>query len=271
MAADSDTPFGELLREARKARGLSLREISVSTKISITVLQAIECDDIASLPGGIFTRSFVRSYSAAIGLDPAATLQDFLVRFPMEGKNKAVGRSYESSGHHEFQSQQQMARISLGLALISIPIIVFLVYLGMAGNSNGLMEASSSGDTGTVSEIDRFRPARSYTGPPVETLRPPASAPVGEAAALGPLTIDIHPNADCWVSATVDGERRFSRVMRAGEREVLEVTTEVVVNVGNAGAFLFAINQRTGRSLGTSGQVVTARINRGNYRSYVIE
>ena len=271
VTPSSDPPFGQVLREAREARGISLREIAVSTKISKAALEALERDDIGNLPGGIFTRSFVRSYADAVGLDPEATLQDFLARFPTDGERKAPVSRHESLTHDKFQSQQQMARTVLSLALASIPLIVFLVYLGMRGTSEDLAEAQAAADAAAVSEIQRARAVTPTAPPPVSTPVRPASPPVAEAAALGPLTIDIRPTGDCWVSATVDGKRLFSRVMRAGEWEVLEAETEVVVNIGDAGAFAFAINQRPGRSLGTPGEVVTARINRENYRSFVTE
>jgi hypothetical protein len=58
--------------------------------------------------------------------------------------------------------------------------------------------------------------------------------------------------------------------MHAGERETYEADHEIIMNIGDAGAFAFVINQREGRALGTSGQVVTARITLQNYRSYVV-
>ena len=45
----------ERLREARERRGLSLRQISNATKIAMLTLEALERNDIARLPGGIFT------------------------------------------------------------------------------------------------------------------------------------------------------------------------------------------------------------------------
>ena len=68
----------------------------------------------------------------------------------------------------------------------------------------------------------------------------------------------------------IDGESVFARVMRAGERESYEADDEIVLNIGDAGAFAFVINQEPGRSLGSSGEVVTARITHQNYRSYVM-
>src|SRR5580658_5848487 len=61
--------FGENLRREREMRGVSLEEISSATKISLRFLEAVEREDFAKLPGGIFSRSFIRSYARYLGLD----------------------------------------------------------------------------------------------------------------------------------------------------------------------------------------------------------
>jgi hypothetical protein len=60
---------GPQLVEARQRRGLTLNDISKSTKIPLSLLRAIECDDAARLPPGFFTRAFVRAYANEVGLD----------------------------------------------------------------------------------------------------------------------------------------------------------------------------------------------------------
>ena len=76
--------FGARLREARERRGLSLRVIADATKISVRALEALERNDISRLPGGIFSRSFVRAYALEVGLDPEQTIAEFITRFPHE-------------------------------------------------------------------------------------------------------------------------------------------------------------------------------------------
>jgi cytoskeletal protein RodZ len=73
--------FGTRLREARERRGIPLRQIADRTKISMAALEALERSDASKLPSGIFGRSFVRSYALEVGLDPDATLGEFLDRF----------------------------------------------------------------------------------------------------------------------------------------------------------------------------------------------
>jgi cytoskeletal protein RodZ len=75
----SPTPdgLGSRLREARERRGLTVRQIASATKISVTALEALERNDLAQLPGGIFGRAFIRSYASQVGLDPEQTLEEF--------------------------------------------------------------------------------------------------------------------------------------------------------------------------------------------------
>ena len=78
----SESDFGARMRHVREQRGVSLREIADATKISVSALEALERNDISRLPGGIFSRAFVRSYAAQIGIDPEQTVREFLSQFP---------------------------------------------------------------------------------------------------------------------------------------------------------------------------------------------
>ena len=69
--------FGENLRREREMRGVSLEEISSATKISLRFLDAIEREDFSKLPGGIFSRSFIRSYARYLGLDEERVVAEF--------------------------------------------------------------------------------------------------------------------------------------------------------------------------------------------------
>jgi cytoskeletal protein RodZ len=74
--------FGPRLRQERERRQISLSSIAEDTKISRALLEGLERDDLSRWPGGIFRRSFVRSYAKAIGLDPDEVVREFLERFP---------------------------------------------------------------------------------------------------------------------------------------------------------------------------------------------
>lgn len=62
------------LATIRHNRGISLEQISESTKISLRSLKAIECGDFAKLPGGIYNTSYIRQYAKAIDFDESELL-----------------------------------------------------------------------------------------------------------------------------------------------------------------------------------------------------
>ena len=74
--------FGPRLRLERERRHIALRSIAENTKISLSLLEDLERDDASKWPSGIFRRSFIRAYAAAIGVDVESTAREFLERFP---------------------------------------------------------------------------------------------------------------------------------------------------------------------------------------------
>jgi cytoskeletal protein RodZ len=58
----------------RQHRGISLREIADSTKISMRFLLAIEEGDWKQLPGGIYNTSYIRQYAREIGYEETKLL-----------------------------------------------------------------------------------------------------------------------------------------------------------------------------------------------------
>src|SRR5438552_4848220 len=114
--------FGRKLREARERRGVSLRQIATSTKISINALEALERSDISRLPGGIFSRAFVRSYAVEVGLDPETTIRDFIAQFPHESVTAGHPTSAQAEDHEAVESTRRMATTFLGLILVSLPV-----------------------------------------------------------------------------------------------------------------------------------------------------
>ena len=68
--------------------GLSLEDLSIRTKVSVELWDAMERNDFSRWPTGIYARSYVRDYAAAIGVDPESTVDDFCRWFP-QGDRRA--------------------------------------------------------------------------------------------------------------------------------------------------------------------------------------
>jgi helix-turn-helix protein len=90
------------LSTIRRNRGISLEQISHSTKISMRSLQAIEHGDFAKLPGGIYNTSYIRQYARAIDYDEGEILAFYYqaIRTPaQQARSAGMGKGL-LGGYH---------------------------------------------------------------------------------------------------------------------------------------------------------------------------
>lgn len=264
--------FGGKLRLARERRGTSLQQISAATKISIAALEALERNDISKLPGGIFSRSFVRSYAQQVGLDPDETVHEFLERFqasPVLAVPPSAGTILPPVPEEEsaFESRQRIAGVVLRLVLISVPLIVLVLYFTMRTR----VPVSSAVAAPPPSVATGGKPA---AGEPVPTAvpigtSPPATAVATAGESVTGMKLELRATGECWVRVTADGNRALSRVMKEGEQETVEVQDSMVIEVGNAGGLAFSINGRPGKLLGEPGRVRTLNITKDTLAQFL--
>jgi cytoskeletal protein RodZ len=291
--------FGAKLRDARERRGMSLRQIANATKISIAALEALERNDILRLPGGIFSRAFVRSYAVEVGLDPEATIQEFIAQFPNDSVTAGHPASDPIEDHQAVESDRRTAGTFLWLAAVSVPIAGAVLYFATAGRPlirEGAAPAAAASDQSAepgraadppappVSETVPASAPPQTPSPPLASppaplhavapasATPPSASPSSDAApadAVGRLAVQLSARRPCWVTAVVDGRRVMDRLLAAGEQTTVDVRREMVLTAGDAGALTLTINGAEARPLGKAGEVVTARFNPANFKTYL--
>jgi cytoskeletal protein RodZ len=284
--------FGGKLREARERRGITLRQIANTTKISFGQLESLEKNDISKLPGGIFSRAFVRSYALEVGLDPEATIQEFIARFPQDSVTIGHPSSRQVEDNDALESDRRMAGTFLWLLVISIPVAGAVLYFSMAGRrapttpgsetvrSAPAIPAPATAPASEPSVPETSPPPRSAAAPaalpnaapvqqPASAAVSPAPAQASTAPAEGVLLVGLSARRPCWVSASVDGQKVIERLLQVGEERTLEVRRELVITAGDASAIALTFNGADARPLGRDGEVVTARFNRSNFTSYL--
>jgi cytoskeleton protein RodZ len=297
MAPDASSGgFGAKLRDARERRGISLRQIANATKISISALEALERNDVSRLPGGIFSRAFVRSYAIEVGLDPDAAIQEFIAQFPVDATSAHTAVETVEDAI-SVDRERRVAGTVLSLALVTLPIAGAVVYYAVVGRGAPKANAAPIAVVAPAPDLNRTAappvaaPAPEPVPPPSEPAPPLPSAAATPATATGApapaaarasleaapepigdsVTVTLSVKRPCWVSASVDGERRIERLMQPGEQQTIEVRRELVLTAGDASAIALAFNGAAARPLGKAGEVVTTRFNLNNYKDYVLQ
>jgi cytoskeleton protein RodZ len=242
--------IGSKLQKVRQDQGISLREIANATKISPHILEALERNDLARLPGGIFARGYLRAYAAELGLDPEQVVAEFRdqVEPPPEERLPDPPADYVDWGAR---------RRKLGIAAVFGLAAALIIYTAFVVRpADAPADQDMAGTVATGGEL---------VDAPASTS---AAVPTSVNSQQG-LRLELQPRGECWVSATVDGRLVVYRLMAAGERATLDARDEVLLRVGDAGAFVYVINGTPGRPLGQPGQPVTIRITKGNYNAWL--
>jgi cytoskeletal protein RodZ len=254
MAERKAVDFGTKMKRAREAHGVSLRQIATATKISVSALEALERNDISRLPGGIFSRAFVRSYAIQVGLDPEETVRDFLTQFPHDSVT-AGSPHVPQEDHEAIESERQSAQTALKLIATSVPIAIAILYFTLRAPATRPPAAGPAPPSETATSSTPSAPA------------PGAPPPAGEAVV--PLSFEIVATAPVTLDVTVDGTRRESREFKAGERLVFQAQREMTLGMSDARAVQLTINGQPAVALGTAGQARTVHIGRQNYGSFL--
>ncbi|NDV62951.1 DUF4115 domain-containing protein [Puniceicoccales bacterium CK1056] len=103
--------IGERLEEARKRKGVSVREAAEATKIRGDFLLAMEDNSFEIDLPQIYVRGFLKNYARFLKLDPVKILTDYdahqLGRTQQEAHNLRVANEKESLGHVELKLEDE--------------------------------------------------------------------------------------------------------------------------------------------------------------------
>ena len=68
---------GQILRENRERKSISINEVAIATKINVKTIVAMEAGDVVHLPPKTFLRGFVKAYATYLELDVESILNTF--------------------------------------------------------------------------------------------------------------------------------------------------------------------------------------------------
>jgi len=81
---------GQVLKKARKERGVSLKEASLSTRIQLKYLRALEEDKFSQLPSLTSSQGFIKNYAQFLEIPTAGVLAIFRRDFYQSEKGKII-------------------------------------------------------------------------------------------------------------------------------------------------------------------------------------
>jgi cytoskeletal protein RodZ len=239
--------LGETLRQARLDKGVSLAEAARDTRIRRSYLEALEAEDIASLPPPVYTRGFLRTYAEYLGLNAQAMVD-----------------LYQPSPHREPTPPLRPAvphiaiprHIPLRPVLYSLGGVAFVLMFAFAWNwYQDAQRALNQNDAslhpvaraGTPTPIGARLPTSiavvlATPSPTLEPTLEPTPEPTSTPTIDG-ILVEFRTNARVYVEAAVDGKQVVAETMAAGtDRQLPLAQNSVIMRTSNGAALDITVN-----------------------------
>jgi len=236
------TAIGPELKQIREKRGISLMEISASTKVGRRYLEALEQDRLDLFPGAFFAKGIIRTYARTVGFDE----QDIVDRYVKAG---LLGEA-EPPRSITLPAPPKRARRALYAALTILVVagLTFGLYALIKPGKSPAAPASSAVVPDTKSIVPA--PQASEPGTSTEAAQTPAPP-----AASG-LAFEFAVTAPTWIQVYADGALKVDGIKLAGARFQVQAEKELVLNLGNAAGLSAVLNGKPLKPFGRSGDVV---------------
>lgn len=140
-----DTGIGPTLREARNRRKIDLSAVEAAIKIRVRYLQAIENEEWDALPGGAYTRGFIRTYAFYLGLDGERLADEYRRSTAPQGGERVPKRVEPVPMGTRGRGGSRVSGPVL-IAAVCLLFVAALIGIGLAGGGGG--SPSSNGSAG---------------------------------------------------------------------------------------------------------------------------
>jgi cytoskeletal protein RodZ len=205
--------IGEMLREVRERRGLTLADAERETKIRQKYLAALEDDNLAALPGPLYVRGFLRNYALYLGIDGDEALEIYNIqRTPTRAKIRAArGEPLPKPGGNKDPEKISIAPLSpekidtrvrygtqyIAISLLAIPLIIvfYFIYSGAFGSrSTGI--PVPTGSPAVPTQIS------SMGNTPIVSITPTLTSPITSTTPLTSTQAAVESNTPLVAVAT---------------------------------------------------------------------
>lgn len=243
--------IGAKLRQERIGQGLSIEDVARETRIKPRFLEAIEADELETLPGLVFTRSFVKQFALTVKLDP----DPLVAELPKQDESTFRLPDPPARPRSSYQADRWM---NSGVWLL----VAVGAVIGASFHFSHSGESAREDSGATKVRVAQTAPAASA----VKATTPRQASPVPastEQYRAAPVQVVITAHQAAWVQVSADGKNTFTGTLQPDESRQISATDQVKLIAGNAGGLTVSLNGKKLDPLGSTGQVRVLRLTAG--------
>ena len=251
---ETDGSLGRQLRRAREERGVSLREISEQTRITMRHLEAIEADDYKHLPGGIFNKSFVKAYARYIQFDEKRALDLYMQTARERGEPVDEVATSPQRSRIYTNDPARSPLVTFGLSALILAVLILIVYAGL--------HYYRRKDAQTVAQATPT-PASTTNAPSAPTPAPVAPAP------LQGFQIRVKASRPFWLTSWQDAEKKMrGRMLKPEAPEEFQPESALNLRYDKVSADALEVSVN-GQPLRTPTDTTVWTITKDNYKQFL--
>ena len=233
--------IGNMLKEAREARGLTLEKVEAETKIRKKYIAAMEQGEFQTLPGPIYARAFLKNYAKYLNIDTEEIAEALKEIHPGENTQTETPKTVDKKTVKKAGLTRYWMYFA---AVLLIAVAVVSIYYGARGITANRVAAGEGENQAAVvatSQDETLQQAPAQDNSPIITG----------------VNVVLNVKSDrSWTNVIVDGNQVFQGEIKAGESKSFEGKEKILVTLGNAGAVEVLENGKSIGFLGASGEVV---------------
>jgi transcriptional regulator with XRE-family HTH domain len=275
--------LGQVLQEAREAKGLSLEQVENATHMRVKFLRALEQGQPDIFPTSLQMRGFLRNYAAYLGLDPLPFLERYTLPNGTNGRSvlqkSAQGFQPGAATNGEWRamfrrpadiSRRRPSFLSWDLfisVIVFAAVLAFVIWGGSQLINGGAVNLpfnlgailATPAPTATDGDpVSAFAQRTTETAPSDTRSGASQSGTTSTPAPAIPegiAQLDITATARSWVRITVDGEIEYEGGLMPDEHRTWQGQESIQLYTGNAGGLNVLFNGRPVGTLGSIGQI----------------
>ena len=275
---------GTYLKNIREEKGYSLSEVSKATKISPTVLRALEEGSFENIDQ-VYLKSFVKMYCRFLEVKWEGFLKEYPLN-PLEPKHTAKQAVIQKEKKEQIKSAAKktfsfseilVKHKKIILTILSAVALILFLMVTIRG-CRAILKNLPKKQHSNLAQSKKKTPSPAATAPkPRQSLKPPQpkeevtakplkSSPettsTGSSAAQPKeskpkeITVAISAHEDSFLKIKVDGQALYQGMLRKGKAESWRAKEKIELSVGNAGGIVLEANGKMFSPLGRRGQSI---------------
>lgn len=262
--------LGELLRNMRESKGISLSQAAAETRILQRYLVALEEGDYLNLPGDVYARGFIRNYARFLGVSPEDALQLYRQE---RGRSEPIRVVQTASAPRarNFFVPSFFGVFFVVLILVGVSYLVLNITSNMGGSlAQGTTQPTSAPpppplptalpEPSVTPVLAQVNPTQQIAGMALTptSVTAPLPSPTLEAPIVLEVRTESGANPGSWLEIRTDGQSVYRKVLPSGQSLRFTAQRNVWVRAGNASVVSLIINGQPQPPLSTTAnEVVT--------------